>query len=96
MVVDLLLDPTGDLLVVDGDIVFGEATNQNIKMVVLSEKGSFKERPDIGVGIRGYLNDEKGNNLAKVVTDELGKDGADVLFVDFNEDGKMQIEASYD
>lgn len=52
---DLLLDKNGDLAIVDGDFIIGEADQQNVEALLLSNKGEFKEFPLVGFGAINYL-----------------------------------------
>ncbi|CAA0153108.1 hypothetical protein [Tenacibaculum maritimum] len=52
---DLLLDENGDLAIVDGDFVIGESDQQNVEILLVSNKGEFKEFPLVGFGAINYI-----------------------------------------
>lgn len=53
---DILLDDDHDLLIENGDFKIGFAEDQNISLILLSEKGSWRQSPLTGVGLAKYLN----------------------------------------
>ena len=53
---DYIYTDERDLLIKDGDFAVGEADNQHIENILLAEKGEYKHRPLVGIGIRRYLN----------------------------------------
>lgn len=56
MAKDILLDSDGDLLLIDGDIVFDEANSQNIESLMMLNQGELKNSPLTGVGIIRVTN----------------------------------------
>lgn len=59
-VTDILLDDNMEPIRRNGDFVIGDATLQNQKLLILTEKGELRQHPVSGVGVRNYLNDEDG------------------------------------
>ena len=54
---DILLDEdTGEVRIEGGDFVVGNCEGQNARLILLSERGSFRFNPEIGVGIRRIVN----------------------------------------
>lgn len=53
---DLILSPTNDLLVENGDFVAGDSDDQHIMLVLLNTPGQLRNDPLIGVGIEKYKN----------------------------------------
>jgi hypothetical protein len=92
---DILLDETGDLAVKDGDFVIGDSTIQHQQLLLMSQKGEWKEKPMVGVGIENYLNDDTTNDMMNEISDQFEKDGMKVTSVN-TVDGKLQIESSYE
>ena len=45
-----------DLLISGGDFAIEHADQQNLVHILLSQKGSYKEFPVLGVGISSYIN----------------------------------------
>lgn len=52
---DILLDPTGDLVMENGDFVINVSDTQHIEHIITLTKGEFKEYPLLGVGAENYL-----------------------------------------
>jgi hypothetical protein len=92
---DILLTETMDLLIVDGDFVLGESTAQHQKILILSDKGEYKENPMRGVGARRYLEDSKPDNLAREIRQEFVADGMKVNAIKIGLNGTIEVDAYY-
>ena len=79
---DILIGNGGDLLVVNGDLVIGDSSKQQAEILFFSEKGSFKETPDIGVGASSYLESESRSDLLREIKVQFDKDGLSVNITD--------------
>lgn len=84
-----------DVLIVDGDFAVGESTAQHQKILVLSDKGEFKEVPMRGVGSRRYLEDDSPDNLAREIRTEFTTDGMTVNKIQIAADLNIQLDANY-
>ncbi len=72
---DFLLDDTGDLKVVNGDLATGDSTQQDIELLLLSKKGEWKEFPMVGANIQEFLKQREGHTAAlKEARIQLRKD----------------------
>lgn len=91
---DLLLDDTLDLQIVNGDFVIGESTAQNQKLLILSDKGTFKENPMRCVGARRHLEAGDLDGLAPEITQEFSLDGMTVNTIKMN-NGIIEVDAFY-
>lgn len=92
---DFLLDDTFDLLIIDGDLVVGESTAQHQKILLLADKGEFKDAPMRGVGARRYLEDNTPDNLAREIRQEFSADGMTVNKIQITPDLIIQVDANY-
>lgn len=91
---DILLDTELDLKIVGGDFVVGISDNQQQNLLLLCNKGSFKEKPDVCVGIENYLEAEDPAKLIAEIKRQFMGDGMDVKDIQIK-DGKLLIDASY-
>ena len=66
----------GDIVISDGDFLIGDSTTQDVIFDIVSEKGEWKEFPDLVVGISNYINSSINplNTIINVIT----KDGYSV------------------
>ena len=66
----------GDIVISDGDFLIGDSTTQDVIFDIVSEKGEWKEFPDLVVGISTYINSSINplNTIINVIT----KDGYSV------------------
>ena len=55
MAIDILLDADGDLLMENGDLVIGEADNQNVELIFKANKGEIRSSPELGFGAGKYV-----------------------------------------
>ena len=92
----ILIDETGEILVQNGSMVVGDVTRQNMYFILLAQKGEFKERPTLGVGISDMVGDEDELEWKKRIREEFKKDSLKVDKNDLNlQTGKIEIEAHY-
>jgi hypothetical protein len=93
---DILLDENFRFRIEDGDLVVGDATLQHQQLLLISEKGEWKQNPSTGVGIKTYLNDDSFADIAKEIETQFAQDGMTISLLNVFEDGKIKIEAEYD
>ncbi|MGA0556525.1 hypothetical protein ACO2Q8_07740 [Larkinella sp. VNQ87] len=94
---DFLHDPdTGDLVIKNGDLVVGDATDQHHTDIVIWHKGWNHFDPTIGVGLSRFLLDEGGApGLTRTIRAELERDGNTVDSVSIEPDA-ITIIARYE
>lgn len=98
MTQDILLDNTHELLITNGDLVLGESDQQHIDLLLLTEKGEWKQSALTGIGIRRYAKTRFGlkerTELAKTINLQLEYDGYANKKAQINENGKITIDAT--
>lgn len=92
---DFLLDDNFDLLIVGGDLVVGESTAQHQRILLLADKGEFKDAPMRGIGARRYLEDHTPDNLAREIRTEFAADGMTVNKIQIASDLTIEVDANY-
>jgi len=92
---DFLVDEEFDLQINDGDFVVGESTAQHQKVLIIADKGEFKEVPMRGVGARRYIEDHTPDNLAREIRTEFAADGMTVNKIQIASDLTIQVDANY-
>jgi hypothetical protein len=76
---DILLDNTNDLLILNGDFLIDNSTNQEVEDIIRSYPGWWKEYPLVGCGAPNYLNSPgSGQQLSNIITQQLKLDGKTV------------------
>lgn len=83
-----------DLLVTDGDFVVTESSAMHQQLLILCNKGEWKESPAVGVGAIMYLDDD-GSDLVNAITKEFMRDGMDVRSVVMGKDKTITTDAFY-
>lgn len=84
-----------DLLIIDGDLAVDESTAQHQKILILADKGEFKEVPMRCVGARRYLEDHAPDSLAREIRTEFAADGMTVNKIQIASDLTIQVDANY-
>ncbi|WP_088466946.1 hypothetical protein [Flavobacterium covae] len=92
---DIMLDDDMDLLVEGNDLVLGESTHQHQKILIMVDKGEFKENITRGVGALRYAEMHNPESLMREIRQEFIADGMRVNSLSWN-DGNLEIDANYD
>ena len=88
----LILDKDNELVIKDGTLAIGETREQNAQLIILAEKGEFKEHPQLGVGISQFLKSTgREKELLRTIRVQLALDGIRPRTIDYN-NGKLNIE----
>jgi len=95
--IDILLDENFDIKVENGDFVVGDATLQNQQLILISQKGEFKENPLVGVGIRNYLLDDATiHEMHQDIQKQFAADGMNVAEISGETWNTTIINAEYE
>ena len=91
---DIELDESQNIKTADGDFCVGEATRQNQTLLLLCQKGEFKQHPDKCVGVETYLERSELAGLNREILSQFTSDGMTVseIKTDLPE---IKIEAEY-
>lgn len=93
---DIILN-IGELGIVAGDIEVGDSSRQHREHLLMNAKGSYKERPDTGVGLsQYYMDDDDPEEMLREVKRQFGKDGMKVTALSYNSSTQeLDIKANY-
>lgn len=91
---DFLLDTDKDIKTSGGDLVIGRSDEQHQELLLITNKGEWKEKPTMAVGLHGFLKDDDANGALAEIKSEFERDGMEVNFVGFEKD-KIKIDAHY-
>ncbi|AXT59699.1 hypothetical protein D1816_04785 [Aquimarina sp. AD10] len=95
---DFKLDNNRDLVIKNGDFAIGDTDQQNIELLLLSHKGSFKEHPILGVGITDYLKSPEiisRLRLENEISNQLEYDNFFIKDLDVNNLENIHIDGNY-
>lgn len=95
---DFKLDENKDLSFNKGDLNIDNTDQQNIELILLSHKGSFKEFPILGVGITDYLKSPEiisRLRLENEISNQLEYDNFEIKEVDVNNLENIVIDGNY-
>ena len=88
----LLHTETNDIVIRNGTMATGTTDEQNAQLIVLAEKGEFKEHPQLGVGISQFLKSTgRENELLRTIRIQLALDGIRPKQLTY-QNGKLNIE----
>jgi len=98
---DILLDETFDLIIEEdtpgkGDFLIDESTKQHQALILLANKGEFRQSPLVGVGVSLYLEDDRLGAMKSELQQQLYLDGMTVDELRIFNDGRVFIDASYE
>lgn len=92
-------DITGrvDIAINNGDIAIGDCTLQNVGLILISQRGEWKQYPALGIGIDQITGDEDKRYWSREIRENLKSDRLNIerLKIDFNK-GIIDINARYE
>lgn len=91
---DYILTEEGDLKIENGDFVFGDATRDNQRLLLLAEKGEWKHAPTSGVGLRSFLDDESPEDMLREIRRQFTRDGMKVKSLSYD-GNQLKFDAPY-
>lgn len=91
---DILLDENLNFKIENGDFCVGEATRQNQTLLLLCQKGEFKQNPDRCVGVETYLERSELAGLNREILSQFTSDGMTVTEIK-TDLPEIKIEAEY-
>lgn len=92
---DILLDTTGDLKFLNGDVVIGYSDNQHQEHILIAHKGEYREFPELGVGIEQILDDDDYMSVLIEAKKNLEYDGMKINNIKLEENGNLNVEGYY-
>lgn len=95
-----ILTIDGEIAILNGDLDVGYSDEQHIEHILLAQKGEYKQHPLVGIGIADYLNGPVSlltrNKLTKEINLQLAADKASEVKVEYDNEGKLTIGATYE
>lgn len=84
--IDLLLDENGDIQFdANGELVYGEAEQQDVELILATRPGDWKEHPTTGVDIQRFVKSREAQaTIAREITIQISDDGFKVSKVKVN------------
>jgi hypothetical protein len=92
---DILVDDLDNLRIENGDFVIGDATLQHQNIIIIAQKGEFKQTPELGVGVLTELNNENPRELLAKIRRNFEYDGMTVKKLNIANNGNIVIDAEY-
>lgn len=94
--VDLLLTDEFDLKIENGDFVADISDVQHQQLLLITEPGSLKAHPSVGVGIGSFVNDDQSPEvLKKKIQQQFEADGMTIEKLIIGSLDDITIKAAY-
>ena len=97
MIQDLLTDENYDLLLVNGDFVFGPSDEQHLALLHLTSQGEWRQSPLTGINLLRYqsgpLDNTRRAALQREGTIQLERDGYRVATYTVNAEAQLSLDA---
>ena len=95
METDIILDESGDLQFVNGDLRTGVDLVQRQNTLLLAVPGDFKSAPLSGVDVLSFVNDEETWQLELSIRQQFEDDGLKIKRLSISNWENVEIEADY-
>ncbi|MCH5243414.1 MAG: hypothetical protein J1F29_00750 [Lentimicrobiaceae bacterium] len=93
---DIKHTDNGDIDFITGDLRYVNSDYRHQQDILLSQKGYYKEHPELGVGIGDYRNETDPEELLRAIKKEFVADGMKVNKVILSVDGQIETDARYE
>lgn len=77
-------------------LVIGQTLQQNKALLLISQQGEVKFRPDLGVGIVDIVESSEYLEYRHKIREQMAKDGMSIKRVDLYEGLPFEIDAIYE
>jgi len=91
---DILENTDGGLIWENGDISWGEASQQHQRDILLARKGEYRLAPSATVGIADFLQDDNPDEMNRDIRRRFAQDGLTISSMKIL-NGSIQIDAKY-
>ena len=91
---DIALSPDLDMMVADGDLVTEENLKQAQQLLLVTNKGEWKQHPTAGVGVANYLETASAGELSREIREQFSRDGMKVSSVKIS-GTTLEVEATW-
>jgi len=92
---DLIIDENFQVAVNNGDFVVDVSDEQQQNLLLICDKGDFKESPTVCVGVQRWLNDDEPEDLLAEIKKEFQRDGMTVNNLILTDDKILDVDAHY-
>ncbi|HJT74629.1 MAG TPA: hypothetical protein VJ720_11435 [Chitinophaga sp.] len=92
---DILLTQDIDLDAQSGDLRTGFSDLQQQELLLMNNRGSFKEFPSVGIDAFGFLQDNDTSALLREIRKQFFADGMQVNTINITDTGQLNIDAAY-
>ncbi|ANQ49621.1 hypothetical protein MY04_4804 [Flammeovirga sp. MY04] len=87
---DFILNEDETLKITKGDFTAEDSLNQEEKLILMANKGDYREFPDLGVGIGSFVDSELGS-LYKLIIENMELDEKEIKSLDIYENGNINL-----
>ncbi len=92
---DLIIDENFELAIANGDFIADVSDAQQQNLLLICDKGDWKENPTVCVGVQRWLNDDEPEDLLAEIKKEFQRDGMIVNDLTLTDDKILNVDAHY-
>lgn len=92
--IDIALNDSGDLDIIDGDFVVSESDAQHVGLLLSATKGSIRQYPEMGVGLANYVKKQNTSmaEMRRSIEVNLKADGYQVNKLKVDSAGEFIVD----
>jgi hypothetical protein len=92
---DIILDENYQVAINNGDFIIDVSDVQQQNLLLICDKGDWKESPTVCVGVQRWLNDDEPEDLLAEIKKEFQRDGMTVNDLTLTDDKILNVDANY-
>jgi len=93
---DISIDTEFNPQISGGDFVIDESTEQHQRLLIITNKGQFREHPAVGVGLNEYLlDDDATSSIFNEIDTQFRADGMIVTSINIEDGLTLKVDAAY-
>jgi hypothetical protein len=92
---DIILDENHQVAINNGDFIIDVSDVQQQNLLLICDKGDWKESPTVCVGVQRWLNDDEPEDLLAEIKKEFQRDGMTVNDLTLTDDKILNVDSNY-
>ena len=94
--IDIAIAANGTPVIVNGDFVYADMSEQHVYNVIAASKGSYIRTPQLGVGLVNFILDSvDSTEVLHTINEELDRDGFTIERLEVDRNFKLNANGKY-